>query len=79
MQVRVLFFGATADDIGKRSIDFTVDNAAKVDDTLDELLSRFPQLVHHKLRFAVNQEYVAHDRVLNDGDELAIFTAVSGG
>jgi len=79
MQVKVLFFGATADETGMRSIDFALDNAAKVGETLSELLSRFPQLNNHKLRFAVNQEYVAEDRVLNDGDELAVFTAVSGG
>ena len=79
MQVRVLFFGATADDAGTRSMDFAVEDAAKAGDTLDQLLSRFPKLGGHKLRFAVNQEYVAHDRVLSDGDELAVFTAVSGG
>jgi molybdopterin converting factor small subunit len=79
MHVRVLFFGATADLIGGRSIDLAVENAAKVGDTLDQLLGRFPKLGGHKLRFAVNQEYVAHDQVLRDGDELAVFTAVSGG
>lgn len=79
MQVKVLFFGATADDTGKRSMDFAVNDAAKVADTLDQLLSTFPRLSHHNLRFAVNQEYVADDRVLSNGDELAIFTAVSGG
>lgn len=79
MNVRVLFFGATADDTGKRSIDITVGYAAKVGDTLDQLLSRFPQLAGHKLRFAVNQEYVSENQILNDSDELAVFTAVSGG
>ena len=78
MQVRVLFFGATADETDAL-IDLAVDDAAKVGDTLDQLLSKFPKLGGHKLRFAVNQEYVAHDQVLSDGDELAIFTAVSGG
>jgi molybdopterin converting factor small subunit len=79
MKVRVLFFGATADETATRSIDLAVENAAKVGDTLDQLLSRFPKLGGHKLRFAVNQEYVAHDQILSEGDELAVFTAVSGG
>ena len=79
MQVRVLFFGATADETGTRSIELAVENAAKVGDTLDQLFSKFPKLGGHKLRFAVNQEYVAPDQVLSDGDELAVFTAVSGG
>ena len=79
MQVRVLFFGATAADTGERSIDFVVDNDAQVGVALDRLRDTFPQLGNHKLRFAVNQEYVSSDRVLENGDELAVFTAVSGG
>jgi molybdopterin converting factor subunit 1 len=79
MEVRVLFFGATADEAGKRSMEFAVEDAATVGDTLNQLLDAFPQLKNHKLRFAVNQEYVTDDRVLNNGDELAVFTAVSGG
>ena len=36
-------------------------------------------LANAKLQFAVNEHYVAHSHVLSNGDELAIFTAVSGG
>ena len=31
------------------------------------------------LRFSVNQKYATGQETLRDGDELAIFTAVSGG
>jgi len=33
----------------------------------------------HKLLVAVNQEYAGDAMPLKDGDEVAIFTAVSGG
>ena len=79
MQIRVLFFGATADEIGKRSIELPIEDSTSARTAFDEILKTFPKLNSHKLLFAVNQEYVTEDRLLRDGDELAIFTAVSGG
>ena len=79
MNIRVLFFGATADDTGKRSIELPIGPKLKARDAFENVLETFPQLRRHKLLFAVNQEYVPDSRVLQDGDELAIFTAVSGG
>ena len=79
MQIRVLFFCATADETGKRSIELPIKNSTSARAAFDEILKSFPKLSSHKLLFAVNQEYATDDRVLQDGDELAIFTAVSGG
>jgi len=79
MKIRVLFFGATADETGKRSIEFPLDTGRQARSAFKEILDKFPPLQKHKLLFAVNQEYVADDHILSDGDELAIFTAVSGG
>jgi molybdopterin converting factor small subunit len=44
-----------------------------------DLIDRFPELKHHKLLFAINETYAKGDEIIHDGDELAIFTAVSGG
>lgn len=79
MKISVLFFGATADEVGKREleIDFPID--VKASDAFAEITKKFPQLAHHKLLFAVNQEYSNGDEIIKNGDELAIFTAVSGG
>jgi molybdopterin converting factor small subunit len=79
MTVRILFFGATADETGNRAIDIAIENYADVTSALNQLLVSFPGLNNHKLRFAVNEEYVSADRILEDGDQLAVFTAVSGG
>jgi len=75
----VLFFGATADETGARSVEFRIESFTSAGTAFGEILESFPQLRSHKLLFAVNQEYVTADRILSDGDELAIFTAVSGG
>jgi molybdopterin converting factor subunit 1 len=79
MQVRVLFFGATADETGKRSMEFPIEDSVAAQTAFEQILRSFPKLSSHKLLFAVNQEYITDDRILQDGDELAIFTAVSGG
>jgi molybdopterin converting factor small subunit len=79
MVIRTLFFGATADIVGARSEPLDVGADATASQILDKLVSAHPDLDRHKLLLSVNQEYVSGDVRLNDGDEVAIFTAVSGG
>lgn len=79
MEVTVLFFGATADTIGLRELQLTVKETATVQSVVNELSQWHPALANHKLLIAVNAEYVDADSILNEGDEIAIFTAVSGG
>jgi molybdopterin converting factor small subunit len=79
MQVRILLFGATAAVVGSRELEITVEETATAKSVIDHLSQQHPTLAKHQLLIAVNEEYADPDRVLNDGDELAIFTAVSGG
>ena len=79
MRVQVLFFGATADAVGEREIEIDFPADSKASDAFDEIVKKFPQLAHHKLLFAINQEYAGGDETIKNGDELAVFTAVSGG
>jgi molybdopterin converting factor subunit 1 len=79
MKVKVLFFGATADAAGTREVEVDVSDGVKAVEAFDAILERYPQLSRHKLLFAVNQEYAAGDETIENGDELAVFTAVSGG
>ena len=79
MRVSVLFFGATADEVGAREINFEFGEEARADDAFREIVGKYPRLANHKLLFAVNQEYASGDETIRDGDELAVFTAVSGG
>lgn len=79
MIVRLLFFGATASVVGTRRLSTAVNDRAAAAHVIEQLRHEYPELRNHKLLFAVNEEYVVADTRLNEGDELAIFTAVSGG
>ena len=79
MKLRVLFFGATADVIGERTLELDVREGSTSRAAFEEILKAHPRLSSHKLLFSVNQEYASGREVVMEGDELAIFTAVSGG
>ncbi|HRH45855.1 MAG TPA: MoaD/ThiS family protein [Pyrinomonadaceae bacterium] len=77
--MKVLFFGQTAEIVGTRELEILLNNSIKADVAFATILEKFPQLKENKLLFAVNQEYSKGDEIISDNDELAIFTAVSGG
>ena len=79
MNVQVLFFGATADIAGRRRNEINLPSETIAKTVYDQILTEHPQLASHRLHFSVNQEFATGDEILKDGDELAIFTAVSGG
>ncbi len=79
MQIRVLFFGLTADISGNRQIEMELTEQRKAKYIFDQLLLEHPKFASHQLLFSVNEQYATGEEILEDGDELAIFTAVSGG
>ena len=79
VNVRMLFFGATAQVTGEREIELSMPDDVRSQAAFDLLLERYPDLARHKLLYSLNQTYASGDEVIRDGDELAIFTAVSGG
>jgi molybdopterin converting factor small subunit len=79
IKVSVLFFGATAEAVGTREIEMDFAADVKSNEAFAEIKEKFPQLNGHSLLFAVNQQYADGGEIINSGDELAVFTAVSGG
>lgn len=79
MKAKILFFGATADAAGTRASEIELEIGSTAGDIEEKLRAEHPALANLKLLIAVNEEYASPDTVLNDGDEVAIFTAVSGG
>lgn len=77
--VRVFFFGATAAAVKLRERRLDLDRIENVGDALNKLVKLYPRLSDHRLLVALNEEYVSPETTLEEGDELAIFTAVSGG
>ncbi len=79
MTVSVLFFGATAEIAGTRRMDMDAVEGEPASAVFDHVLREFPDLAKHKLHFSVNQQFANGAETIRDRDELAIFTAVSGG
>ena len=81
--MRIRYF-AWIKDITKKDDDIIDINHPKSLQELKEYLEKiYPELKKHflqnVLRFAVNQEYVSENLILNPIDEIAIFPPVSGG
>ena len=79
MPISCLFFGATADITAKRQIEIESAAAVSAREIFDQLMTDYPRLASHRLLFSINQQYSNGDEIVHDGDELAVFTAVSGG
>jgi molybdopterin synthase catalytic subunit len=77
--VKILFFGATADIAGTRELTVADAHGSTLRQLYVDVLNKMPRLGSHKLLFSVNQKYASGDEILRAGDEVAIFTAVSGG
>jgi len=79
MNLTVLFFGATAEITGQRRVDGELPPEANEKDVCQQLVEEYIKVLKHRLHFSGNQQFATGDEILKDGDELAIFTAVSGG
>ena len=81
MQVRLLFFATLKDIVGAREMQLELPPGATVSDVLTRLESNFPRVKDYRpvVLTAVNEEYVDHNAVVQEGDEVAIFPPVSGG
>lgn len=77
--VTVLFFGATADLASRRSITLDLPAGSSTLDAYAKVMEIFPQLSGRKLHISLNEEYARGEEPVREGDEIAIFTAVSGG
>jgi molybdopterin converting factor small subunit len=79
IKLRISFFGATADAVDARIKMIEFAEGETVGSLVAILSDEFPRLRNHKLLIAVNEEYSEFDAVLRNNDEVAVFTAVSGG
>ena len=81
IQIRVLFFGVLKDLIGCSSETVELPAGARVDDLLSRYSRHFGRIqdILPSLALSVNQEYSHSDRLLHEGDEVALLPPVSGG
>jgi molybdopterin converting factor subunit 1 len=79
--VKVLLFGAAADQAGTRQTKLPVDNEATIGDLWSALADQHPGLTPMRdiIAFAVNGEYARAEDKVSPGDEVAVLPPVSGG
>ena len=79
MRVKLIFFAAAADRAGTRTKEVDVAEGTRIGHLGEFVLQEYPPLVGLQLIYAVNEQYVSPNQLLNAGDEVAVFTPVSGG
>lgn len=77
----IKYFSILSDIAGRRQEEITTKQHSTLQQILDELTSRFPDMkkYHPHIRAAVNQQYEELDYLPADKDEIVFITPVSGG
>jgi molybdopterin synthase catalytic subunit len=81
MRVRVLYFAVVRERIGRDEEELELPAGADADAAWREIERRHPELggLRSVVKVAVNEEFAAGDRVLVDGDVVALIPPVAGG
>lgn len=79
INVRFLFFGSVSDLMGSRESEIDLALGLSVKEAFEVLAGSKGELSGLKLRYAINQEFADDNKVVVDGDVIAVFTPVSGG
>jgi molybdopterin converting factor subunit 1 len=81
MRVRVLYFAVVRERLRRDAEELELGEGATAATAWGELERRHPELAAMRpaLKIAVNEEFAALDRVLVDGDVIAIIPPVAGG
>jgi len=81
MQVRVLFFGALKDVVGRAEERLQLEPGSDVARLFELYSKRFPVLESHRssMLFSRNREFVPRGQTLEEGDEVGFLPPVSGG
>lgn len=82
MTVNILLFGSLKELLGKSSLQMTWKGRITVQDLFCQILEdKSNQRIQwqKQVLYAINQEQVPADSVVNDGDEVAFMPPMSGG
>jgi molybdopterin converting factor subunit 1 len=81
MKIRVKLFASLREIVGQKELILEVPEGVKASALPHQLAAAYPRLrtLASFLKVAVNQEYADGERVLAEGDEVALLPPVSGG
>ncbi len=79
MKVTVKFFASVRELMGTRAETLELADGVTVGELWQMYVNRQPRLATMTVSYAVNRAYSPPERVLVDGDEVALIPPVSGG
>jgi len=79
MKVKVKFFSVHREILGASEIAIDVDKGARIEDLLEILTKRYPNLKRVSTFVSLNHHFAKASDELKDGDEVALFPPVGGG
>lgn len=81
MEVEIVFFARIREIVGTDSASLRLPRGCDVDRCFRALVQEHPglQSLRGRIAAAVNEEYAAWDRVLEEGDVITFIPPVSGG
>jgi len=81
MKIKIMTFASVKEICGFSEKDIEISNGLCVADVVQDLIRDYKDFnrVKDRLLYAVNDVYCDEERILSDGDSLAVFPPVSGG
>ena len=79
MKVEVKFFARCREIVGEKIKELEVEEGVKIQDLIDLLLTKYPELKKEKLIISLNHKYAPLNANVKANDEVAVFPPVSGG
>jgi molybdopterin converting factor subunit 1 len=81
MHIQVRLFAALAESAGTRAFLLDIPPGADAGAVREAVLVQYPQMrgLCGRAALAVNAEYAGPDRIVQEGDEVALIPPVSGG
>jgi len=81
VRVKVKFFAALREGIGKSELEIEIPTGSRLKDLMERLKSEYRAIgeFRNPLALSINKEYAKGDELLKEGDEIALIPPVSGG
>lgn len=80
IEVKVIAFGIAKDILQTKEHFLSIQRSSSIADLRESLINEFPAFEGlSSLQFAVNEDYVEEDYIINEKDEVVLIPPVSGG
>lgn len=81
MRIQVRLFATYREIVGSGGFTWTTREGTTLRELVDGIVAKYPRLAGHQrsMLLAVNEDFAPTDRVLSEGDEVALLPPVSGG